>query len=137
MIIFTQRRQFVSGKKCNKTSLVSVKCLETETCMITTGTCECLPDFKRINGTCENVTDAVSPSETKSALIDDGGNGRIVAGILIPLFLIMFVMCGVYVSRKYRLVGWLRAKLNQRNKNYDEVMIGQDPEDDDDLPLRD
>lgn len=128
---------FILGKKCNKTSLVSVKCLETETCMITTGTCECLPDFKRINGTCENITDAVSRSETPSALVDESNNSHIVAGILIPVFLIMFVICGVYFSRKYRLVGWLRVKLNQRNKNYDEVMIGQDIEDDDDLPLRD
>lgn len=59
------------------------------------------------------------------------------AGILIPLFLILLVIYAIYVSRKYHFVSWFRRKIRQRNNNYDEFMIGHDADvEDDDPPLR-
>ncbi|KAF2885395.1 hypothetical protein ILUMI_20793 [Ignelater luminosus] len=132
------------GQQCDITTVVNKQCSPTETCIPTKdpkyGLCQCLPGFVRVNNShCENVTKSNDLSIPKSSsLIDedaDNGSGHVVAGILIPLFLITIVICGVYFSRKYHVMGYIRSKLYQRNSNYDEVMIGQDL-DDDDPPLR-
>lgn len=118
------------GQKCNPETLVDQQCSSNnEQCDVTTNTCQCLSSFNNENGTC------VEPHSTPnySSLVDNHGNGSLIAGILIPLFLITFVICSIYVGKRFELVKWLRNRLNQRNRNYDEFMIGQD--DDDDPPL--
>jgi len=136
----------VLGKQtsCDSTTVVNSRCTATETCVQTTdsknGYCECLPGLTRVNATfCKNVTKSDdSPTPRSSSLVDEdegSGSGHVVAGILIPIFLIAVVICGIYFSRKYNLVSYVRSKIYQRNSNYDEVMIGQDLEDDD-PPLR-
>lgn len=132
------------GKQpCDTTTVVSKQCSPTETCVPAkepkNGNCECLPGHTRINNTyCENVTKSDDPPTPKSSSLvnedESSGHGHVVAGILIPVFLITVVICGVYFSRKYHVVSFVRSKLYQRNSNYDEVMIGQDL-DDDDPPL--
>lgn len=125
----------ISGKRCNSTDLVSEQCHEHETCHSKREECECLPSFKRVNGVCENDTKDVS-SIASSALMHESNGSHVIAGVLIPLFLIFVVILGIYVSRRYKVILWIRSKINKRSSNYDEVMIGQD-DDDDDLPLQD
>lgn len=124
----------ILGKKCNSTDLVSQLCAENETCMNKTELCECLPNYKRIADRCMMET---ASSESSAALIHENTSGHIVAGVLIPIFVILVVICGIYVTKRYQVIMWIRTKLNKRSINYDEVMIGQDDDDDDDLPLQD
>lgn len=65
-----------------------------------------------------------------SSLVNDGDGGSMSAYILTPLILIAFVICGIYINRKYHLVTWVRNKMIRNNENYDEFMIGQDLDDD-------
>lgn len=103
------------------------------------GHCQCMPGFTKINDTCTNVTDTKNSSIPKSSSLinedEGGGHGLVLAAILVPIALITLVIFGVYFSRKYNILVFLRIKFYQRNNNYDEVMIGQDL-DDDDPPLR-
>lgn len=84
-----------------------------------------------MNGTCKlNPTD---PPSRSSFISDDdvrSGGHNAVAGILISLFVIAMIVCGVYIAYRYRLVAWLRHRMRQRNVDYDEFMIGQDADDD-------
>ncbi|XP_028142253.2 uncharacterized protein LOC114336127 [Diabrotica virgifera virgifera] len=119
-------------QKCNYSDLTEDDgCGPNEWC-VKTNKCECIPQYKRKDNTCILETSDDPKSSNYSNLVDNQGSGAIVAGILIPLFLIVFVMCGVYLTRKYHLVSWLRSRLHRRNETYDEFMIGQD---DDDEPL--
>ncbi|CAG9764988.1 unnamed protein product [Ceutorhynchus assimilis] len=118
------------GLKCNSTSTaIDPICESTESCDESTNICQCLPAFENVKDQC--VLPQTTPNY--SSLVDNQGNGSLVAGILIPLFLIAFVICSIYVGKRFELVKWLREKFSQRNRNYDEFMIGQD--DDDDPPL--
>lgn len=118
------------GKSCNATeTITNPSCNSTEQCDPATNTCTCLSDFVSENGACIKP----SPPVSYSSLVENQGNGSLLAGILIPLCLIVLVICSIYISKRYELVKWLRHRLNQRNRNYDEFMIGQD--DDDDPPL--
>nr|CAH7769764.1 unnamed protein product [Callosobruchus chinensis] len=111
------------------------QCSETESCNEATNTCQCLPGYERGNEThCVPFSPEVDSTPNYSSLVDNQGSGSIVAGILTPLCLIVMVMCGIYVTRRYHLIAWIRSKFNRRNENYDEFMIGQDL-DDDDPPL--
>lgn len=83
----------------------------------------------------EKVISSSQSTPNYSSLVDNQGSGSVVAGILIPLSLIIFVICGIYLNRKYQILTWVRNKFNRRSENYDEFMIGQDL-DDDDPPLR-
>ncbi|KAB0805021.1 hypothetical protein PPYR_01991 [Photinus pyralis] len=131
------------GKQaCDSSSIIEKQCHETFLCVPTNdstnnGYCECLPGYTKINETyCTNASDATTAKS--SSLVnkeEDNGSGHVVAGILIPVFLIMVVIAGIYFNRKYHLADYFISKLYQRNSNYDEVMIGQDLEDDD-PPLR-
>lgn len=107
------------------------KCGENESCL-ETGLCHCLPTHELKDSVCVPIVSVDIRSSNYSNLVNNQGSGSIVAGILIPLFLIVFVMCGVYVTRKYHLASWFRNRFRRRNENYDEFMIGQD---DDDEPL--
>lgn len=104
-------------------------CATTELCDDATNTCQCDRDYTVDDGAC------VLPHTTLnySSLVDNQGDGSLLAGILIPLCLVAFVICSIYISKRFELVKWLRERLIQRNRNYDEFMIGQD--DDDDPPL--
>lgn len=62
-------------------------------------------------------------------------SGLVVTAVLIPLSFLLVVILGVFLNRKFRLVSWVRSRMHKRNSTYDEVMIGQDF-DDDDPPLR-
>jgi hypothetical protein len=130
---------FVKGKSCDPSDLVRPQCPQTQLCEETTATCQCQPGFKAHNDTfCVEVNPRNSrmPTPNTSSLVASHNSGAIVAGILIPLFLILFVIYAVYVSRKYKLVSWFRRKIHQRNNNYDEFMIGQEQDLEDDPPLR-
>ena len=131
----------VLGKTCSTGDLTRhPQCHETQLCDGRTGTCQCQPGFEPHNDTfCISVNPRSSRASTPntSSLVASHNSGSIVAGILIPLFLILFVIYAVYVSRKYKLVTWFRRKIHQRNNNYDEFMIGQEQDlEDDDPPLR-
>ncbi|XP_057657067.1 uncharacterized protein LOC130894337 [Diorhabda carinulata] len=119
-------------QKCNFEDLTQENCGDHEWCVQETNLCECITNYEKKNNICVPVTTHDPTSSNYSNLVHHQGSGSIVAGILIPLFLIVFIMCGVYVTRKYHLVSWLRNKFHRRNENYDEFMIGQD---DDDEPL--
>lgn len=125
--------QFVAGKQCNPHSMRDVACKQNETCTAT-GFCECKVGFKLINDTCLNITttkDAPDAQPVIHSSTEESTSNHVAAGILIPLFLITVVICGVFLNHKYRIISWIRNKIDQRNMNYDEVMIGQDLEDDD------
>ncbi|KAF7264577.1 hypothetical protein GWI33_023038 [Rhynchophorus ferrugineus] len=117
------------GKSCNATEVVSsTSCNSTEQCDTLTSTCKCLAEYVEENGMC------VTPNAVSySSLVDNQGSGSILAGILIPVCSLLLVICSIYLNKKYELVKWLRHRFSQRNRNYDEFMIGQD--DDDDPPL--
>ncbi|KAL1514095.1 hypothetical protein ABEB36_003414 [Hypothenemus hampei] len=121
--------------KCNSTEVINDEnCLSaTELCDDKLQVCVCRPKYENINGDC--VETAVSKSKY-SSLVDNQGNGSLAAGIIIPLILITIVICIIYVNKKFDLFKWIREKLPQRNRNYDEFMIGRDiDDDDDDSPL--
>ncbi|KAJ8934520.1 hypothetical protein NQ314_013303 [Rhamnusium bicolor] len=127
----------VGNRQCDTSDLNNSPCSsDTELCDGSTNSCQCLPGYERKNKTyCVQTVNTSSQSTPNySSLVDNQGSGSIVAGILIPLFLIIFVICGIYVNRKYQILTWIRNKISHRNENYDEFMIGQDL-DDDDPPL--
>lgn len=127
----------LGDRPCSSLDLVDPKCSSSEVCDETTNTCQCPPGHERAGPTvCIAIKTDVSTTPSYSSLIEDQSSGSVVIGVLIPVILIGFVMFGVYLSRKYRLVAWIRGKINHRNENYDEFMIGQDLDDDDDPPLR-
>lgn len=118
------------GDKCDSTSLIDEYPCDKTTEACEDALCVCGGSYNEVNGTC------VLPQTTTSkysSLVDNQGDGSLLAGILIPLILITFVICSIYVSKRFELGKWLRERFNQRNRNYDEFMIGQD--DDDDPPL--
>lgn len=120
------------GQKCNPSSTIDDDyCLDTEVCDDLTNSCICGTSYIDLNGTCSANQPQTTPKS--SSLVDNQGSGSLLAGIVIPLFLIAFVICSIYVSKRFELVKWLREKFGQRNRTYDEFMIGQD--DDDDLPI--
>lgn len=80
------------------------------------------------------------PDPQTSSLVGGGDSagttaGYVLVGIAVPALLISVVIAAVYFGRKYDLYRYVRNKVRQRRSNYDEVMIGQDF-DDDDPPLR-
>lgn len=124
---------------CSPFAADDISCSLTEICDETTKTCQCAEGLKRYNETsCIEVEKTEAHSTPNySSLVDDQSGGSIVIGILIPIILVAIIMFGIYLSRKYHIVTWVRRKLNYRNENYDEFMIGQDLDDDeDDPPLR-
>ncbi|ENN78155.1 uncharacterized protein LOC109536443 [Dendroctonus ponderosae] len=122
------------GRKCNSSNAIDDgSCLDTEVCDDLTNSCICGLSYVELNFTCSTWADQPQTTPKYSNSVDNQGSGSLVAGILIPLFLIAFVICGVYISKRFELVKWLREKFGQRNRTYDEFMIGQD--DDDDLPI--
>ncbi|KAF5274814.1 hypothetical protein FQR65_LT00397 [Abscondita terminalis] len=140
VIIFSFVLNFVVGEQtCDSSSVTVNQCPPTFTCVPKndiTGYCQCLPGYTKVNDTfCENSDKDSTVKSSSLVEEDNNGSGHIVAGILIPTFLIMVVISGVYFNRKYHLVDYVTSKLYQRNGNYDEVMIGQDL-DDDDPPLQ-
>lgn len=126
------------------------QCSPTESCIPARagspdGTCDCLPGTVRHNDTvCRNATRAKSSPDPQTSSLVGGGDstsggstaGYVIVGIAVPALLISVVMGAVYFGRKHDLYGYVRNKVRQRRSNYDEVMIGQDFEDDDDPPLR-
>lgn len=124
---------FFPDKRCNVSDLIQNQCSDTEMCVPSQtsiiGVCICIDGYKRVNGTCYmKPTDP--PSRASFVSDDDQSSGHVVAGVLISIFVITLVVCGVYISYRYRLIAWVRNKMNQRNVDYDEFMIGQDPDDD-------
>lgn len=108
-------------------------CSESEYCDEDSSHCNCLKGYIRVNVTlCIKTDDQTSP---KDSSIENGDSGSVTIYILAPLFIIVFVICGIYINRKYHLVTWIKNKIHQNNENYDEFMIGQDLDDDDDPPL--
>ncbi|KAJ8925364.1 hypothetical protein NQ315_009194 [Exocentrus adspersus] len=128
-----------ADRKCDPEDLISIssQCSDTEVCDTFSRSCQCRPGYERYNTTyCKpSIVTSTQSTPNYSSLVDNQGNGSLIAGILIPVFLIVFVICGVYVNRKYQLLAWVRHKMSRSNENYDEFMIGQDL-DDDDPPLR-
>lgn len=102
------------------------------------GVCQCIQGYVRINGTCSvQPTTTEPPSRASFISNDDAGEHQVVqpknhtvAGVFIGIFVVAFVLCGVYVAYRYRFVGWLRGRMGQRNVDYDEFMIGQEADDD-------
>lgn len=130
----------IGDQSCDILGIVSKQCPPTLTCVPknnSIGYCECLPGRIKVNQTFCKPSDQITAAKSSSLVEENsnGSSGHIVAGILIPMFLIMVVIVGVYFNRKYQLIDFVTSKLYQRNGNYDEVMIGQDLEDDD-PPLR-
>lgn len=136
---------FLSGStSCDTANLVEVnsQCPSTQTCVPdpnngNAGTCDCRPGFAKINETyCKNISSGILPDPHSSSLVDNGSgsSSHVIAAILIPILLISVVISGVYFNRKYDLYRYIRTKFYRRSSNYDEVMIGQDL-DDDDPPL--
>lgn len=128
------------ARKCNTTDLENEQCSATEVCnsqnkTLSLGVCECQNGFVRINETfCQALDSSTDKTTVKtSSLTDRKGGSSIIAGI-VPTFIILIVICAVYIGYKYKLHTWFKNKINQRNTNYDEFMIGQDL--DDDPPLR-
>ncbi|XP_022902186.2 uncharacterized protein [Onthophagus taurus] len=135
-------------KKCNSSNLINFDCGPNGICVLTTmekeelGNCECKKGFE-MNEKNVCVKSSKTRSDDKdfisSSLVDETNTdkkGHVAAAIIIPAFLIALVMAGVYIGYKYRVLTWVRNKMNNRStSNYDEVMIGQDL-DDDDPPLR-
>ncbi|XP_060533270.1 uncharacterized protein LOC132706137 [Cylas formicarius] len=120
------------AKQCSSDITGSEICSgEKEYCDPVSRKCQCLPNYTEENNQC--IPLPINPD--CSDLADNRGNGSLIAGILIPLFLIIIVICSIYVVKRYELGTWIRSKLHRRNHNYDEVMIGQDLNDDDDPPL--
>ncbi|EFA06659.2 uncharacterized protein LOC103313889 [Tribolium castaneum] len=117
------------GESCDPTALPS-QCPDSQLCDEATRTCQCAPGFTRNASACAPLAPT---TPNTSSLVAGHHSGPIVAGILIPLVLILLVIYAIYISRKYKLVTWLQRKIHQRNNNYDEFMIGQE---DDDPPLR-
>lgn len=120
-------------RKCDTTDLTQSVCAESEICVpplsSTLGVCKCKDGYKKVNDTCY-MKPTEPPSRASFVSDDDQSNGHVVVGVLISLFVIALVVCAVYVSYRYRLIAWVRNKMNQRNVDYDEFMIGQDPDDD-------
>lgn len=101
------------------------------------GYCHCNVGFKRVNGTlCVQIQEKNVQQPSTSSLVDNSNSNHLAAAILIPLFVISLVIVGIYISHRYKVITWIRTRMNQRKSNYDEVMIGQDLDDDDDPPLR-
>lgn len=122
-------------KTCNATDLDNQQCSPTETCdqseVSSLGICACRDGFIRINDTfCQAP---VQPSDTTSvktsSLVDEKGGSNVIA-VIVPTFIILIVICVVYIGYKYKLHSWIKNKINQRSTNYDEFMIGQDLDDD-------
>lgn len=70
------------------------------------------------------------PPSRASFISDDQDSNNAVAGVFIAIFVIALIVCGVYITYRYRLIAWVRNRMNQRNVDYDEFMIGQDADDD-------
>ncbi|KAJ8962523.1 hypothetical protein NQ318_000914 [Aromia moschata] len=123
----------VGSRQCDPSDITKLLCSDTELCEEETRSCQCLPGYVRKNDTyCVQKNNASPQSNPNySSLVDNKGSGSIVAGILIPIFLIIFVICTIYFNKKYHILTWVRNKISRRNENYDEFMIGQDLEDDD------
>ncbi|CAH0550637.1 unnamed protein product [Brassicogethes aeneus] len=130
--IFIFITPLLAERICNTTDAVTHDCSESEYCN-ENKKCTCLPGYTRLNDTFCIQRNNSAPNY--SSLVYNNGNGSLVAGIVIPLCLILIVISGVYISRRYDVLDWIRQKINQRNSNYDEFMIGQDL-DDDDPPIR-
>lgn len=129
-------------RKCSVSNLKVVECLAFETCVanssdVDIGSCECQTGFERLDdGPCvQVVTNGKAQEALISNLPDSSGSSHFAAAVLIPVLLVFFVII-IYVSYRYKVITWIRVKMNQRKANYDEVMIGQDLNDDDDPPLR-
>lgn len=110
-------------------------CSPTEYCDEETKECQCFKGYERINDTYCVISKTDQTSE-HSNLIENGESGSATVYILTPLILIIFVICGIYLNRRYQLVAWVNKKIHRNHGNYDEFMIGQDFDDDDDPPLR-
>ncbi|XP_050305834.1 uncharacterized protein LOC126742980 [Anthonomus grandis grandis] len=115
------------GDKCDPASIRDEPCpTPEELCDQQIQTCQCAIDYNLIEGVC-----VFNQTSRYSSLVDNEGDGSLIAGIFIPLGLVSLVICSIYLSKRFELVKWLRERLHQRNQNYDEFMIGQDEDDDD------
>ncbi|KAF5301651.1 hypothetical protein FQA39_LY10698 [Lamprigera yunnana] len=122
-------------QSCDTGGLNDRQCPSTLTCVPKNGLigyCDCFPGYTKVNDTFCKKSGNYSTVKS-SSLVEEKSttSGHVVAGIVIPIVLIMVVISGAYFNRKYHLVDYISSKLYQRNNNYDEVMIGQDLEDDD------
>lgn len=121
-------------KSCNATDLDN-QCSATETCyqseVSRLGACACREGFIRINDTfCQAPTQPNgTPAVKTSSLVDHNSSSNVVATV-VPTFVILIVICVVYIGYKYKLHSWIKNRINQRSTNYDEFMIGQDLDDD-------
>lgn len=107
-------------------------CLNNELCV--NGRCECKPGYTKLNNECiknsSNPAARIQPDSPDIQKSDE--HSHVAVAVVVPVFLIIFIIGSFIVIRKYNLVTWVSNKINQRNTLYDEPMIG---EEDDDPPL--
>lgn len=127
----------LSEKKCNTTDLYQSTCSNTEICVpsptSSLGLCKCIDGYKRINDTCRLEVKPTDPPSRASFISDDDSSGsHVVATVLISVFVVAFALAAfaALVCYRYSLLAWIRNRMNQRNVDYDEFMIGQDADDD-------
>lgn len=110
-------------------------CSPTEYCDEETKQCLCPKGYERFNVTyCIPTKKTDDETSKHSSVMENNNSGSVTVYILTPLLIIFFLMCGIYLNRKYHIIIWISKKMHQNNENYDEFMIGQDL-DDDDPPL--
>lgn len=127
-------------RQCSLRDIRTQDCWANETCTaqgtsVDIGYCECQRGFQRINESLCIPVNKTAQQPSTSSLVHNTSSGHIAAAILIPLFIISLLIIAIYISHRYKLINWVRTRMNQRKRNYDEVMIGQDLDDDDDPPL--
>lgn len=81
----------------------SPTCGANETCS-SEGICVCLPGYKIIGESCKVVPEANSPGAlpVTDHSSQDTHSSNVAAGIFVPLTLIVIVIAGVYLVRKYQ-----------------------------------
>ncbi|KAI4467444.1 atp-dependent protease [Holotrichia oblita] len=136
----------LAQKQCSLKDTRQVECSINEACTVNStvdgtddiGYCDCRVGLKRVNGSlCVQIQENKNAQQpSTSSLVHGSNSNHLAAAILIPLFIISLVIIGIYISHRYKVITWIRTRMNQRKSNYDEVMIGQDLDDDDDPPLR-
>lgn len=111
-------------------------CSHTEYCDLDTNRCQCMTGFKRLNDTfCIPATTPENNSiPNRSRLIENENDGSVTAYVITPIVLLVFVVCGIYINRRYHIVTWVKNRMHRNTEQRDELMIGHDLDDEDDDP---
>lgn len=119
------------GRQCNDFDLRNGNQCDSTVEICDKNICQCRPGFAKNQTHCISTVE-VSPNS--SSLIESEGGSHVLATI-VPIFILIILVSGVYVHRKYNVINWVVNKINQRRiRTYDEFIIGGDT--DDDPPLR-